>query len=70
MEVKTRKSTTIGFPEQAVTKSKLFHLWDAGEDYFQKHPELDLPWQIDVISIQIMNTEQKPEIVHFENVRP
>lgn len=66
VEVKARSSTDFGQPEESVTPSKQQHLHDAAETYLQQHPELDMEWRIDVISVRRFENKP-PEIVHFEN---
>ena len=66
VEVKTRRSTRFGNPEESVTTSKRQHLLAAIETYLQSHPELDGEWRVDVIAIQVgRNTD--PVLTHFEN---
>ena len=68
IEVKTRSSGSLGFPEISITPKKFFHMVSAAQAYLLDHPELETAWRIDVISIQRMSLGQPPEIVHFENV--
>ena len=65
VEVKTRSSQSLGFPEEAVDRTKMVHLAESALHYFQEE-ELDVPWQIDVISIEMQNNQ--PKITVFENV--
>jgi putative endonuclease len=67
IEVKTRTSTAFGLPEESVTPTKQAHLLAAAQHYLQTHPDLDGDWRIDVIAIRRL-PNQRPEIVHFENV--
>jgi putative endonuclease len=68
VEVKTRASTVMGLPEISVTPKKIAHMIAAAEAYMQAHTELDMDWQIDVISIIKQPAGHPPEIVHFEYV--
>lgn len=68
VEVKTRSSTRFGFPEQAVSAAKLEKMLKSAQIYLQIHPELDLPFQLDVISILLRDRDRAPEIRHYENV--
>ena len=68
VEVKTRRSTSLGFPEISITPKKMMHIIASAEAYLQAHPELTIDWRIDVISILRLDPEQPPEIAHFENV--
>lgn len=67
VEVKTRRSTAYGHPEESVTAHKQAHLLAAAQAYLQAHPELEGDWRIDVIAIQYQETQAPPRIIHFEN---
>lgn len=50
IEVKTRRSTTFGNPEESINKQKMKNLKDAAEEYQVKHPGWN--WiQFDVLAI-------------------
>jgi putative endonuclease len=66
VEVKTRSGDAYGNPEASITPAKRQHLIAAAQAYLQAHPEIDLPWRIDVIAIRKRRTAT-PEIVHFED---
>ncbi len=66
VEVKTRTSRTFGYPEEAVTPRKQINMISAAQHYLQEHPDLDLDWRIDVISIE-RYPNRAPIIHHFEN---
>ena len=66
VEVKTRRSGLFGYPEESITPVKQEHMVKASQAYLAEHPELGDCWQIDVISIQQIHS-QELEIVHFEN---
>lgn len=62
VEVKTRTSTDFGFPEEAVSRSKIRSLIRTATRYMINKNQ---PWQIDVLSILLK--EGDAEIKHFEN---
>jgi putative endonuclease len=66
IEVKTRKSQSLGPPEISITPRKIDHMRSAAEFYIQEYSEQASEWRIDVISIQLQANEA-PAIVHFEN---
>jgi putative endonuclease len=68
VEVKTRRSATLGFPEISITAKKFTHMVAAAEAYLQQHPEYKLDWQLDVIAIYYPKSNEAPQIAHFENV--
>lgn len=51
-EVKTRRSTSYGFPEQAVDEKKREHMRNAALDYLQKQGLLEVEWRIDVLAVE------------------
>ena len=67
IEVKTRSSKAYGYPEQALTSRKKENLLSSIQDYLQCHPDMDLAWRVDVISIQRTKKDKSPKITHFEN---
>jgi putative endonuclease len=68
VEVKTRSSTTFGFPEEAINALKQEHLLAAAEAYMQQHLELSYHWRVDVIAIQCLGSRKEYSLKHFENV--
>ncbi len=67
VEVKTRKTQSFGFPEEAITQQKKRHLMEASQTFLQENPELDGDWRIDVIAILSHSIADEPQIEHFEN---
>ena len=67
IEVKTRRSTALGFPEISVDRKKQKKLVETAQAFIQEKPDLGDAWRIDVIAIRYLQTSSKPEIVHFEN---
>jgi putative endonuclease len=61
VEVKTRRGTAFGVPEEAVTARKLARLEAAGQDYLQR---FDCPdsWRIDVVAVELDSTGKLLEI--------
>jgi len=68
VEVKTRSSTTYGFPEESITARKQAHMLAAAQSYMQENPDLGNDWRIDVIAIQCQGSRKKHSLKHFENV--
>ena len=67
VEVKTRSSYAYGYPEDSIGSKKAEHMQAAAEAYLQTHPELEIPWRVDVIAIQRNSLKESPIITHFEN---
>jgi putative endonuclease len=67
VEVKTRSTSTFGYPEESITVRKRAHMVAAAQAYLQEHAELEGDWRIDVIAIQRLPSGKQPSIMHFEN---
>ncbi len=66
VEVKARKTAEFGYPEAAVTPSKLKKIYLAAMAYLQMHHMEDAAYRIDVIAIEYY--EHPPKITHIEAV--
>lgn len=64
IEVKARADTEFGFPEEAVTRSKLNHLVAACEAYSYEHNIRSI-WQIDIVAIIGTPSYGIKDIRHF-----
>ena len=67
VEVKTRRGKLYGPPEVAVNRRKQEHMLASALAYLQSHPELDLDWRVDVVTVQAREGQEEPEFTHFEN---
>ncbi len=63
VEVKTRTSSTLGWPEEGVTPRKEAHLLAASAHYAAEHG-ID-HWQIDVIAI--LGRPERYQLRHWQN---
>ncbi|HWE63894.1 MAG TPA: YraN family protein [Chloroflexota bacterium] len=52
VEVKTRRGTAFGAPEEAVTPAKLAHIAQAGQQYLTEQGCQEQPWRIDVVAVE------------------
>ena len=68
VEVKTRKGTGYGYPEEAVTSSKLRSLKRAAQFYWQAHPHLPDSLRIDVVAIILDNKNNPVDLKHYRGV--
>lgn len=64
VEVKARHDHEFGYPEEAVTKSKLRKIAMVGEAFMNDYP--NVPWRIDVIAIEYYQIP--PKITHIIGV--
>lgn len=53
VEVKTRRGSAFGAPEEAVTEAKLARLQSACYRYLAEQATDDQPWRIDVVAIEM-----------------
>ena len=65
IEVKTRKSTTYGLPEEGLTKKKLKTIIAAGAEYLEKYPNWDVRY--DCVSILLHGKDVK-DLLHIRDV--
>lgn len=65
IEVKSRTTDEMGYPEQAVTPKKRARMALCAEEFASEHDTNN--YQLDVIAI-MMKKDREPELVHFENV--
>ena len=66
IEVKTRRTTTFGYPEDDVSKKKIKNLMGAAEEFLLLYPDWKLI-QFDILSITI-EKNKVPEFFLIEDV--
>lgn len=75
VEVRTRRSTAYGSPQESITRRKAGNLVAAAEHYLQNHGPVDdgpisenrdWPWRIDLVSICLTNGAPYPQIDHIK----
>jgi len=67
IEVKTRYSTTFGYPEEAITKTKLRHMARAIEMWLRTQKREPKRYQADAIAILVL-PGQSPDIRWIEGI--
>ncbi len=68
VEVKTRRGTKYGAPEEAVTPRKQLQLVRLAETFLSGEPELaNRDWRIDVVAIELDRTGKVIRINHIKN---
>lgn len=67
VEVKTRRTMTYGYPEEAITPKKMEHLRRAIETYLQSAPVGARVYQADALAITLL-PGMKPEFHYIENI--
>ncbi len=66
VEVKARRTSEFGYPEESVTAQKIRKIALAANAYLQRHKLVAQPFRVDVIAIEW--TVAPPRITHFEAV--
>lgn len=66
VEVKTRSTTRMGFPEEAVSARKIRLIQEAAQAFMEQHPEYER-MQFDVITF-LINGAEIYEVQHLEDV--
>ena len=67
VEVRSKKSSTFGTPEESLTMKKARHLRASAYRYLFDHPKLSGPWRIDFVAIEINDQGKPTRIEVFEN---
>ena len=67
VEVRTKRSTAFGTPEESVTAAKRKRLTATAYTYLQEH-ELDVPFCIDLVAIVLNVQGAVVRVSHLENV--
>jgi len=67
VEVKTRRTATYGYPEEAITPTKLRHLNRAIEEYLRASPRQPREYQADALAITLL-PGQKPQFHLVEHI--
>ena len=62
VEVKTRRGTAYGLPEEAVTSAKQRKLIAAAQTYLEAHGQLDVSWRVDVVAIALTASGKLEEV--------
>ncbi len=62
VEVKTRRGTAYGLPEEAVTARKRQKLRELASHYLNAHDCSDRSWRIDVVAVQLSGNGKPEEI--------
>lgn len=70
VEVRTRRSSAYGGPEESLTETKKQHLALAAQEYLQEAGETaaDAQWRIDLVAIRLGASRRVLSIRHLTNV--
>ena len=67
VEVKTRRTSTYGPPEESITPAKAQRLIAAAETYLDEHHSSNQHWRIDLICVEMDRTGRLLPLRHLEN---
>lgn len=67
VEVKTRRGTAYGLPEEAVDQRKARKLQTLACYYLDLHQQADCSWRIDVVAVQFSSTGKLEEIRVYQH---
>jgi putative endonuclease len=67
VEVRTRRSSSFGTPEESLTPAKMERLITLGQTYIESHPDLPPCWRIDVVTVELTPGASVSRIGHIEN---
>ena len=67
VEVRTKRSSAFGTPEESVTAAKRRRLTATAYSYLQEH-ELDVPFRVDLVAISMSPRGVMERVTHLENV--
>jgi len=68
VEVKTRKSTQFGLPEEVITPKKLHELLQTAAFYNTRHNTHTKKQRIDLIAIRVSDNNTVEDIKHIQNI--
>ena len=63
IEVRTKRSTEFGTPEESITPAKMHRLAAVTSHYRQTHSNLPSSWRIDVVAVEL---DQKGKLSRIE----
>jgi putative endonuclease len=67
VEVRTRRGSRFGTPEESITPRKQAHLIAAAQHYLQAHALAEVPWRIDAVAIALAPGGRLDRIDVIEN---
>lgn len=67
VEVRTKRSTGFGTPEESITRTKMHRLATVATRYRQTHDNLPPSWRIDVVAVELDRTGKLLRIEIIEN---
>lgn len=67
VEVRTRRGSQFGTPEESITPRKRQHLLAAAQAYLAEHNLQDVDWRIDVVAVELSSKGELLRVEVIEN---
>ncbi len=67
VEVKTRRGTALGAPEEAITPAKRRRLLLAAQTYLDTHALTAKPYRLDVLAVELSASGAVRDVRHYPN---
>ncbi len=67
VEVRTKRSSEFGSPEESITPAKMEKLRRVGAHYRQAHDDVPASWRIDVVAVELDRRNKPLRIELIEN---
>jgi putative endonuclease len=67
VEVRTKRNTAFGTPEESVTLSKREKLISLADAYIQAYDKPPQSWRIDVVAVELTPDNRVSRLEHIEN---
>ena len=67
VEVRTKRSSEFGSPEESITPAKMQKMRRVGAHYRQAHDDIPASWRIDVVAVELDRRNKPRRIELIEN---
>ena len=67
VEVRTKRSSEFGSPEESITPAKMDKLRRVAAHYCQTHDDVPASWRIDVVAVELDRRNRPLRMEHIEN---
>ncbi len=67
LEVRSRRGSAVGTPEESITRAKARHLALAAQTYLEAHDQAEAPWRIDLIALELSRDGSLSRLRHHKS---
>ncbi|HLF09397.1 MAG TPA: YraN family protein [Dehalococcoidia bacterium] len=67
LEVRARRGSAAGTPEESITRAKARHLALAAQTYLEAHGQAEAPWRIDLIALELSRDGSLSRLRHHKS---